>query len=448
MVRRRRKLAEEPLAGADELVARVRDVARPLEGPDDLDPLMTLIGDARYVLLGEASHGTHEYYAWRAALSKRLIEEKGFSFIAVEGDWPDCYRVNRYVKGFDDAGADARDVLHAFDRWPTWMWANEEVVELAEWLRQRNDGLPEGRKAGFYGLDVYSLWDSMYAVLGYLRKGDPSALAAARKAFQCFEPYGEDVQEYARSTMWVPDSCEQEVITLLQELRRRAPAFQHDGRESFFNAEQNALVVKNAEAYYRTMVRGGPESWNVRDRHMTETLERLMRHHGPGAKAIVWEHNTHIGDARHTDIADAGMVNVGQLVRERHHDEGVVLAGFGSHRGTVIAAVEWEAPMERMVVPPGRAGSWEDVLHRAGPENKLLLFDWLAGEDEFFRERGHRAIGVVYHPELERYGNYVPTVLPSRYNAFLYLDETRALRPLHLPAHEDGEVPETYPTGV
>ena len=306
------------------------------------------------------------YYRWRARISQRLIREKGFSFIAVEGDWPDCYRVNRYVKGLPDSGADAREVLHAFDRWPTWMWANEEVVELAEWLRGYNDGQAEDRKVGFFGLDVYSLWESLYAVLGYLRKADPSALPAARRAFRCFQPFGEDVQAYARATAMVPTSCEDEVIDLLEELRRREPRYRDDGSEEYFAAEQNALVVKGAEAYYRAMVRGGPESWNIRDRHMTETLERLMRHHGPDARAIVWEHNTHIGDARATDMADDGMVNVGQLVRERHAGEGVVLVGFGSYRGSVIAGDEWEAPMESMRVPPGREGSWEDILHRAG----------------------------------------------------------------------------------
>jgi len=446
-MRRRRRLAEEPLNDGEELSGLLRQVAHPLRRPDDLDPLLTRIGDARFVLLGEASHGTSDYYTWRTALSRRLIEEKGFSFIAVEGDWPDCYRVNRYVKGLTDSGGDAREVLHAFARWPTWLWANEEVVQLAEWLRRRNDPLPEARKAGFYGLDVYSLWDSMYAVMGYLRKEQPSALEAARKAFRCFDPYGEDVQEYARATMWGA-GCEEEVVGLLQALRKPGTPYSQDGREAAFNAEQNALVVTNAENYYRTMVRPGPESWNVRDRHMVATLERLLGHHGPEAKAIVWEHNTHIGDARHTDMAEAGMVNVGQLVREAHHDEGVVLVGFGSHRGSVIAAREWEAPMERMRVPPGRPGSWEDVLHQAGPEDKLLLLDALSGERSFFEERGHRAIGVVYRPEHEQYGNYVPTVLPARYDAFLYIDETHALRPLHLKPVAEHEVPETYPTGV
>ena len=449
MVRRRRRMAHSEPPATAELLAAVRSLSRPLRTPADLDPFLERIGDARYVLLGEASHGTHEYYTWRDALSRRLIQEKDFSFIAVEGDWPDCYRVNRFVKGYPDSDDSAREVLHNFERWPTWMWANEEVVELVEWLRRQNDGRPEGKKVGFYGLDVYSLWDSLYQVLGYLRKHAPRGVPVARRAFQCFEPYGEDVQEYAQATRWVDESCENEVIGLLGELRRTPRAYPQDGRETHFNAEQNGLVVKNAEHYYRTMVHGGPESWNIRDRHMTETLERLMRHHGPSAKAIVWEHNTHIGDARFSDMADDGMLNVGQLVREGHANEGVVLVGFGSYRGSVIAGKEWEAPMERMEVPPGRPGSWEDVLHRAGAADRLLLLDEARGSEEFLEERGHRAIGVVYHPERERYGNYVPTVLPHRYDAFLFMDETEALRPLHeVKPRDEGEVPETYPSGV
>jgi erythromycin esterase-like protein len=244
----------------------------------------------------------------------------------------------------------------------------------------------------------------------------------------------------------VPTSCEDEVIDLLTALRTKQPIYRADGREEYFTAEQNALVVKNAEAYYRAMVRGGPESWNLRDRHMTETLERLMRHHGPDAKAIVWEHNTHIGDARYTDMADEGMVNVGQLVREKHYSDGVYLVGFSSYRGSVIAAKDWEAPMERMRVPPAREGSWEDVLHRAGGPNKVLHLDQVRDVEEFRMERGHRAIGVIYHPEYEQ-GNYVPTILPNRYDALCFLDETRALHPLHLhPAME--KIPETYPFGV
>jgi erythromycin esterase-like protein len=407
---------------------------------------MEQMGKASYVLLGEASHGTHEFYAWRAALSKRLITEKGFSFVAVEGDWPDCYRVNQFVKGRDNSGKSAKEVLHSFNRWPTWMWANREMVEFAEWLRSHNDQTSEQEKVGFYGLDVYSLWDSLYQVMGFLRRHDPASLPAARRAFQCFEPYGEDVQDYARATRWVNASCEEEVVELLTELRRNAHAYAD--KEAEFNAEQNALTLKNAEHYYRTMVHGGPESWNVRDRHMVETLNRLMSHYGMAAKAIVWEHNTHIGDARYTNMASDGMVNVGQLVREQHDQEGAVLVGFSSYQGSVIAGQEWGAPMERMIVPPARTGSWEDILHRAGEANRLLLLASAQLSDEWLETRGHRAIGVVYHPEFESYGNYVPTVLAHRYDVLLHIDESRALQPLHMKESVEHEVPETYPSGL
>jgi len=431
-----------------ELAEQVRALERPLADSDDLDPLLERIGEAQYVLLGEASHGTSEVYTWRSRISQRLIREKGFSFIAVEGDWPDCYRVNQYVKGLPDSGSSAREVLHAFDRWPTWMWANEEIVELAEWLRDTNDALPEDRKVGFYGLDVYSLWSSMREVIRYLARTDPEAVRAAWQAFRCFEPYGEDVQQYAWATRLVPTSCEDEVVALLVELQRRAPRRRAVDPEARFNAEQNALVARNAERYYRTLVRGGSASWNIRDHHMMETLERLMEHHGPGAKAIVWEHNTHVGDARATDMARTGMVNVGQLARERKHRDGVVLVGFGTHRGSVIAGREWDAPMERMHVPPAREGSWEDILHQAGARDQLLMLADGDSPASFLEPRGHRAIGVVYDPAYEAFGNYVPTVLSRRYDAFLFVDQTEALHPLHVQAREDHEVPETYPAGV
>jgi len=339
-------------------------------------------------------------------------------------------------------------VLHNFERWPTWMWANHEVLDLVRWLRSHNEAVPDNRKVGFYGLDVYSLWDSLYQVMGYLRRSRPEFLAAAQRAFGCFEPYGEDVQEYARATQWLDASCENEVASLLSEVRRSAKRYAQDGREAQFDAEQNALVIANAEHYYRTMVHGGPESWNIRDRHMVETLHRLMQHHGPKSKGIVWEHNTHIGDARYTDMADDGTVNVGQLVREQNASDGVVLVGFGSHRGSVIAGGAWEAPMESMRVPPAQEGSWEDVLHQAAGGDKLLIFEGEHHSGPLATQRGHRAIGVVYHPDRE-WGNYVPTVLPRRYDAFLFIDQTTALRPLHeVQPHEEHEVPETYPSGV
>lgn len=449
--------------GIKELAADCRRSALPLETIQDLDPLMEQIGEARYVLLGEASHGTSEYYTWRTHITRRLIEEKGFSFVAVEGDWPDCYRVNRYIKGYSDAGKSAEEVLGAYERWPTWMWANREIVSLAEWMRSHNDSLPDEKKAGFYGLDVYSLWESLDAVLRYLEKVDGDALAAARHAFRCFEPYEEDVQEYARATVsFVPASCEREVIAMLTTLRRELPhsagmSGAGDGKEAAFVAEQNALVVQNAETYYRAMVRGGSSSWNVRDNHMVQTLLRLMSFHeqqrGTEVKAVVWEHNTHIGDARATDMTSAGMVNVGQLVREQRAREGVILVGFGSYGGSVIAGSSWGAQMQSMPVPPAREGSWEDALHHTGLQNGLLRLtsatDTLPAR--FSEPRGHRAIGVVYDPAHERWGNYVPTILPLRYDAFVYLDRTTALHPLHMEATErdpHGEPPETFPWNV
>jgi erythromycin esterase len=444
----RRASSDSPAGSA--LLGEIRSLARPLRTPADLDPLMKRIGEARVVLLGEASHGTREFYTWRTAITRRLVEEKGFNFVAVEGDWPDCYRVNRFVKGYPGSADDPEHALASFRRWPTWMWANREVEELVRWMQWFNEGRPEEEKVGFYGLDVYSLWDSLRAVMRYLReRDDPVGLAAARRAVACFEPYGEDAQEYARATVLVPDHCREPVVQLLRRLRERVPAGDEDGRDAFFVAEQNALVVKNAEAYYRAMVLSDSSSWNVRDRHMAETLERLLAFTKPGARAVVWEHNTHVGDARFTDMAASGEVNVGQLARDRYGEAGAVILGFGTHRGTVIAGEEWGAPWEEMRVPPGRPGSWEDVLHAAlGGEDGLLLFPKEPSR-ETAAWRGHRAIGVVYCPRYEQYGNYVPTVLPRRYDAFLFVDRTTAVRPIFPPAAEvDEELPETFPTGA
>ena len=419
-------------------------MALPLTGAGDLDPLMERLAGARIVMIGEASHGTSEYYVWRARLSRRLIEEAGFDFVAVEGDWPDCYRVNRYIKGYRESGGRAVDVLRAYDRWPTWMWANWEVAAFAEWLRAHNGREADGM-AGFYGLDVYSLWESMDAIVRHLDRADAETAQAARKAFECFEPFGRDEQEYARYTMKVADSCEDEAIRLLTELRRQAPSFDTDP-EGAFDAEQNAHVMVNAERYYRTMMTGGGASWNLRDAHMLETLKRLMARHGPESKAIVWAHNTHVGDARATDMAASGMHNIGQLAREAFGDRDVRLVGFGSERGSVIAGSAWGARMEQMPVPGAMEASWESAMHRALGGNGLLLLDEAGGDRDFLRRRGHRAIGVVYRPR-DEWGNYVPTVLPRRYDAFLFIDRSEALHPLHVRARDAATPPDTYPWG-
>jgi erythromycin esterase len=421
--------------------------ALPLRDEADLDPLLERVGDARYLLIGEASHGTHEYYAWRAVLTRRLLQEKDFSFVAVEGDWPDCHAVSCSVTLAAGVPEDPEHVLRDFDRWPTWMWANTDVAGFARWLRGFNSSRPVDTRVGFYGLDVYSLWDSLRATLDYLREHQPEHVDAAMDAFRCFEPYAEDPQSYALATRLVPSGCESEVVDLLKELRAGVSTDGGPPRDARFNAEQNALSAAGAEAYYRAMVRGGPESWNVRDRHMVATLDRLVDHHGDGAKAVVWEHNTHVGDARWTDMADAGMVNVGQLVREAHAQEGVVLVGFGSHRGTVVASDHWGGSTQRMTLPPAREGTTEALLHDELGDGSAALFvfgddppDWAADS------RGHRAVGVVYNPRAERWGNYVPTVLGRRYDAFCWFDQTSGLTPLAGVSAEGGEM-EAWPSG-
>jgi erythromycin esterase len=411
----------------------------------DLQPLIDDIGDRKVVMLGEASHGTHEYYTWRTAISKQLIQQKGFRFIAVEGDWPDCYKINRYIKGYKDAGDDIYQLLKTFDRWPTWMWANWEVAALAEWLREYNRSLSADKKIGFYGLDVYSLWDSMYEMVNYLEHEDPKAAQMVKQAIHCFEPYKENEQMYARASL-TEHSCRDKVLTLLKEIRMKAQHLDGD-REAGFNTEQNAIISVNAENYYRSMMGFDNESWNVRDRHMMETLVRLMQFHGSDAKGIVWEHNTHIGDATATDMHRAGMVNTGQLAREEYGRKSVYLAGFGSYSGSVIAAKEWGAQMKKMPVPPAKQGSVEQLLHEESGEDAYLLFSEERANKNFKNRLPHRAIGVVYDPANERYGNYVPSMMQERYDAFIFIDTTKALHPLHMEPH-NAKTPETFPFGV
>ena len=425
-------------------VEDIRSQTHELEQPADLDRLVERFGDRTYVLLGEASHGTSEYYRWRSRLTARLIQEKDFSFVAVEGDWTDCYEINRYVKGLPESHETIRDALEAFERWPTWLWANWETLEFLDWLEVHNQTLDEAERVGFYGLDVYSLFESMEAVVDYLEDIDPDAAAEARAAYRCFEPYGDDAQEYARALRMVPETCEEEVVEMLTRLREQVGAYDHS-RDDYFNAEQNALVAKNAEQYYREMVQGDVDSWNIRDRHMVETLERLQDHHGSDAKGIVWAHNTHVGDARATDMEARGRLNVGQLVRESESRSAMALVGMGSHRGNVVAADSWGARLEEMTVPPAQEESYEDVFERAGRLDRLLVTEDLPDDSPLTRPRGHRAIGVVYHPARES-GNYVPTVLPDRYDAFVYLDETNALHPLDIHVDRDA-VPDLYPWG-
>jgi erythromycin esterase-like protein len=439
------------------LVESLRAMARPLAGNEhDYDDLLALIGDARFVLIGEASHGTHEFYAERAAITKRLITEKGFTAVAVEADWPDAYRVNRYVRGMPQ-DADADTALGGFLRFPTWMWRNTVVRDFVDWLRAYNAGLAGAAvRAGFYGLDLYSLYSSIEAVIGYLDTVDPAAAARARYRYGCLEHFGEDSQQYGYAASFdLSASCEGEVIEQLVELQRRADRYAHlDGRvaeDEYFYAEQNARLAKNAEEYYRTMFHGRVSSWNLRDRHMTETLDALVAHvdrHGGRTKVVVWAHNSHLGDARATQMGDAGEWNVGQLVRERHAAE-TVLIGLTTDHGTVTAASDWDGPAERKRVRPGLPGSVEALFHETGIPRFFLPLRGAEGAADLRERRIERAIGVIYRPETERLSHYFDARLPAQFDAILHFDETRALEPLEpTAAWRSGEAPETYPFAV
>jgi len=436
----------------------VRENAHPLTGAaHDYDPLLERIGNARFVLLGEASHGTHEFYHERALITQRLIEEKGFTAVAVEADWPDTYRANRYVRGVSHDSF-AIEALGDFKRFPSWMWRNTDVVEFLEWLRTHNEALSSDlRKTGFYGLDLYSLNASMSAVLEYLEKVDPQAATSARGRYACFDQFGEDTRTYGFLTgSRLAKSCEQEVVRQLLELQQHAAEYaRRDGRvaeDELFHAEQNARLVKNAEAYYRSMFLEEVSSWNLRDQHMAETLDALVAHLsrlGARAKIVVWEHNSHLGDARATRMCQRGDVNVGQLVRERY-GANAVLVGLTTHHGTVTAASEWGAPAERKRVRPALSGSYEELFHEAQIKRFFLTWSEADVSMDVLREpKLERAIGVIYLPQTERMSHYFWARLGDQFDAVLHFDETRAVEPLERTAEwEAGEVPETFPFAV
>ena len=439
------------------------DVARreaiPLRPGDllDYDPLLELIDDTRMVLIGEATHGTHEFYRERAQITKRLIEEKGFSAVAVEADFPDAYRVNRYVRG-RDGDADASEALNGFKRFPQWMWRNADVLGFVGWLRSYNDHLPPSReRVGFYGLDLYSLHASIEAVLAYLDKIDPEGAHRARQRYACFEHFGPDAAAYGYAAgLGIAESCEDAVVGQLVELHSRAGELARlDGRvarDDYFFAEQNARLVKNAEQYYRTMCRSDVSSWNLRDRHMADTLAALESHlseSGNPAKIVVWEHNSHLGDARATQMGERGEWNVGQLARRRWKRD-AMLIGMTTYAGTVTAATDWGGPAKRKRVRPALAGSFEDLFHKTGIERFILSM--MPGGDSkgvLRVPRLERAIGVIYRPETERASHYFHASLSDQFDAVIHIDESRAVEPLERTGvWEAGEVAETFPTGI
>ncbi len=459
----------------------LRDDELTTSASEALDPLLTQMGDARFVLLGEATHGTHEFYAWRAAITKRLIVEKGFEAIAIEADWPDAYRVNRYVRNVGFAAterspdADGAAALAGFERFPQWMWRNADVLDFVEWLRAHNDGRRSAEKIGVYGLDLYSLHASIEAVLRFLEKADPEAAARARERYACFGHYSQEPRDYGYATgVGITTSCEREAIAQLLELRERATRWaKADGmlEEAIFEVEQNARVVRDAEAYYRHMFHGRVSTWNLRDRHMVDTLVDLAAHldrvgsqrvgratPSRPSKVIVWAHNSHLGDARATYMASLGEHNIGQLVRERFGRQAFLL-GFMTFEGTVTAASDWEGPAERMTVTPAMAGSFEALFHETGLARFVLpihpIHDARSSSSSEELEailrtpRLERAIGVVYRPKTERASHYFEARIGDQFDAILHLDRTSAVEPLERVAREPSrEPPETYPFAV
>jgi len=427
-----------------------RSVVALTGAPGDYDPIVRRAREADYVLLGEASHGTREFYRERAQITRRLIEEEGFSVVAVEADWPDAYRVNRFVRGAGaDAGAAA--ALSDFCRFPRWMWRNTEVAEFVAWLRAYNDSLPAGaRKVGFYGLDLYAIYTAMEEVVRYLDDVDPAAAGRARERYACFGQFGRDARAYGRETgLGGAEPCERDAVAQLLELRALAAAAVPDDGEldedRRFYVEQNARLVVEAERHYRAVFRAGQDSWNLRDRHMAQTLEELVAHarrRDPEAKAVVWEHNTHVGDARATEMTELGQLSVGQLMRERHGVRALII-GFTTYAGSVTAASEWGAEGERKRVRPARPGSWEDVFHEL--REPVFMVDAQALEGSALQ----RAIGVVYRPETELVSHYFNARAGEQFDVVIHLDETHAVAPLEpTSGWERGELPDTYPWGT
>jgi erythromycin esterase-like protein len=437
-------------------VPEIASIAQPWDVGGDA--IMDVVGDARFVLIGEASHGTEEFYRDRAELTRRLITEKGFRAVAVEADWPDAYRVNRFVRG-DGTDQSADEALSGFRRFPQWMWRNTVVVGFVDWLREHNRTTGEFGHVGFYGLDLYSLSSSMAEVVTYLERVDPGAADRARGRYGCFDHYSQDGQQYGYAASFgEAEPCEDAVVAQLTELRERSAELVRAGSagsaDEHFHAEQNARLARNAEAYYRSMFRGRDESWNLRDRHMGETLRELagfLDGDAPGSRIVVWAHNSHLGDARATEMSQRGELNLGQLVREWAPDE-TVLIGFSTHSGTVSAARDWGDPVSRWNVRPGLSGSWESLFHRVTEEtgvDRFLLT--LRGElpPALGEPRLQRAIGVIYRPDTERWSHYYRADLARQFDAMIHIDRTTALTPLERTAGWDsGEPPETYPSAL
>lgn len=440
-------------------ITAIRNAARPLVGVDtDYDPLMDWIGDCRVVLLGEQTHGTHEFYRERAAITKRLIMEKGFNAVALEADWPDSARVHRYIRGVGEDD-NATEALSGFTRFPSWMWANRDMRELVIWLKRFNESVSrKSSQVGFYGLDLYSLYRSIEAVLCYLEQVDPEAARQAHYRYSCFEHYGEDPQAYGQAAILEMErSCEKLVIEQLAELQKNRHHYikqaDKNDEEAYFFAEQNARLIKDAESYYRSMFMGKDQSWNLRDTHMAETLDNLMAFLDEGlkrpSKVVVWAHNSHIGDARATEMGETGQINLGQLAKKRYGDN-AYLVGFTTYEGEVTASSSWDTLEEMKKIIPALPGSYAHLFHEAGMGRFLLPIRKQHYLLKHMPDRRlERGIGVVYRPETEHISHYYYADITRQFDAVIHLDQTTAVEPLDLTEEwEAREFPETFPTGL
>jgi erythromycin esterase-like protein len=403
-----------------------------LNTSEDLNALILAACEKKLVLLGEASHGTHEYYYWRDQISRKLIGNHNFSFIAVEGDFASLYELNNYVKNRTGAASSAREVLLKLDRWPTWMWGNEEVVALAEWLRAHNDKLPQDQKVGFYGMDVYDEWRSKEVVLEMLKTSNNQLYESVKKQYECIRPYKGDSWGYANAVRFGRGSCDSATKNAMELIKNNRSNLSSLNDDAYFYLLQNATVFHNAEKFYRKSVtQEDAASWNSRVMHMHNTVTDLLNFYGENAKGIVWAHNTHIGDASFTSMRNFDQKNIGQLSRELHGSDHVFLTGFTTYQGKVMAGASWGAPMQEMTIPRATANSVESKFHKTGLESFYLIFDEEDRSDNQMNQVfGNRAVGVVYNPRNDSQ-QFVPTILPLRYDAIIYFRETKALQPLN-----------------
>ncbi|MFP4462824.1 MAG: protein-L-isoaspartate(D-aspartate) O-methyltransferase [Guyparkeria sp.] len=446
--RPRRGFGRGTISGRDRsLSRRIAEVGEGFNSVDDLPlaGLLDRIGDSRLVLIGEASHGTSEFYRARQRITRALIEEKGFDFVAIEGDWPDTARIDHYVRHADHPPSE----WTAFARFPTWMWRNEEVRGFVDWLHEYNAKRAPAERVAFHGLDLYSLYNSIAAVLDYLDDVDPEAAVVARERYGCLTPFEPDPAAYARLALSPGFAgCEAPVAEMLRDLQQRHRLYAEQDGDRFLDAVQNARLVANAEEYYRSMFYGSRSAWNLRDGHMFETLEALLAHHGAGSRGVIWAHNSHVGDARATDMSRRGEFNIGQLCRARF-GEAVYAIGFGTDTGTVAAASNWDEPMEVKTLRPALPDSYERLCHETGRAGFLLPLG--RGADARVREglaepRLERAVGVIYRPETERASHYFHAELPTQFDEYIWVDRSRAVTPLDSRALAGAA--DTYPFGV